>query len=190
MVSSLLKYIGSVVPLTKEEEAEISKYLTIKNVSRGEHLVSENQQCEELIFITKGYFRIYISHEEEEVTIHLEGAGHFVTAFYSFISRTPSRENLQAVTESEIISIRYDDLQRLYNWNPKIERLGRLMIEKHFIEKEQRVISFIRESGEIRYQNILKKRPEFLLNIPLQYIASYLGMKPETLSRIRAKAIS
>lgn len=189
MFTPLINYIKSIVPLTNVEEHEVSKCLCLKKVSRGEHLVQENQVCNDLVFITKGFFRLFIMNNGDEVTIHLESSGHFITAFQSFISRSPSNEYLHAVTDAEIVTINYENLQKLYKQSHNIERLGRLMVEKHFLGKEQRVISFIRESAEERYKNLMQKRPEFLLNLPLQHIASYLGMKPETLSRIRSKGI-
>ncbi|MFL5730352.1 MAG: Crp/Fnr family transcriptional regulator, partial [Cytophagaceae bacterium] len=67
------------------------------------------------------------------------------------------------------------------------ERLGRLMTEKHFVDKETRVIGLISDNGERRYRSLMENHPDYILNIPLQYIASYLGLKPETLSRIRSK---
>lgn len=187
MINPLIDFLNKIIPLTKQEEADLRKSFTFKKFQKGEHVLRENCVANELSFITKGYFRIYINNDGEEVTIHLEGPNHLITSFYSFISRTPSQENLQAVTDAEILCVKYDDLEKLFSSSHNLEHAGRLLIQKHFIDKEQRVVSFIKESGDMRYKNMMERRPDLLLNIPLQYIASYLGMKPETLSRIRSK---
>ncbi|HEX8547348.1 MAG TPA: Crp/Fnr family transcriptional regulator [Cytophagaceae bacterium] len=191
MFTSLFNCIENIVSLSPLEKDRISEKLKVRRLSKGEHLVVENQLCNELIFISNGFFRIYIQHMDgSEITIHLESTGRFITAFHSFISQTPSQEYLMAVTDADIITINHSDLQELYKWSHNLEKLGRIMVEKYFVEKEKRVISFIKEPGELRYKYLLENRPDLLLHIPLQYIASYLGMKPETLSRIRAKTVS
>jgi CRP-like cAMP-binding protein len=187
LFTNLIDHIKSLAPLEQGEVKDIEQYLTIKNINKGEFLVTGEDACNHLAFITSGYFRIFIATPEEDVTIHLEGPNNFISAFSSFISRNPTGENLQAVTPAEVVLIHYNDLHTLYKKCQKFEHLGRLMVERHFVLKQQRVISLIKENGETRYKNLMEKHPDFLLNIPLQYIASYLGMKPESLSRIRAK---
>jgi CRP-like cAMP-binding protein len=190
MFTPLLEYVNSMVPLNEEEMIHSKAILSSMKVKKGELVVKEDEVCDFIAYINKGYFRIYINQEIKETTVHLAGPGEFISAFSGYISRTPNKENIQAVTDAEIFIMRYQDLQNLYNKSHSIERLGRLIVEKHFVLKDKRVISMITDSAEVRYQNLMNKRPQYLLNIPLQYIASFLGVTPETLSRIRAKASS
>jgi CRP-like cAMP-binding protein len=187
MFSPLLEYANSIVPMNEEDTLHAKELLSSRQVKKGEVIVKEDETCDFIAYINKGYFRIYLNQEIKETTVHLAGPGEFISAFSGFISRTPNKENIQAVTEAEIFLIKYKDLQFLFDKSHSIERLGRLIVEKHFVQKDRRVISLITDSAEVRYNNLMDKRPQYLLNIPLQYIASYLGVTPETLSRIRAK---
>jgi CRP/FNR family transcriptional regulator, anaerobic regulatory protein len=190
MFAPLLEYVNTIVPLNEEEMLLGNSILSSMKVKKGDIVVKEDEICDFIAYINKGYFRIFINQEIKETTVHLAGPGEFISAFSGYISRAPNKENIQAVTDGEIFLMRYQDLQSLYDKSHSIERLGRLIVEKHFVQKDKRVISMITDSAEVRYNHLMNKRPQYLLNIPLQYIASFLGVTPETLSRIRAKASS
>ena len=187
MLTTLLATLNEIVSLTEQEIRFIQPLLVQKSFRRGTIISKENCFCDFLLFLHQGYLRIFINGDPKEITIHLAGPGEFITAYDSFITRTNSIENIQAITDAEVLLISYDDLQLCYNFSHNLERLGRLVIEQHFVKKERRVISFITEVAEKRYKNFSEKNPLFIQNIPLHYIASYLGISPETLSRIRAK---
>lgn len=159
------------------------------SIKRGEYLVKEGEICQGLGFVTKGIFRVYALQEIEEKTIHFVCPGDFTGAFSSFISQSPSNLFVQAVTDVEFLSLSYKALNELYDRSHKLERLGRLIVEALFLAKDNRVISFIKYNASERYQKLIEKQPEIAHHVPLQYIASYLAIKPETLSRIRAKKI-
>ncbi len=187
MFAPLLEYVDSIVPMSEEEMLQIKPLLYSRIVKKGDIIVSGTETCDFIAYINKGYFRIFIDHDGKESTIHLAGPEEWISAFYGFIKRTPNRENIQAITDGEIFFIKYEDLQFLFNKSHSIERFGRLLLEKLFVNKERRVISMITDSAEIRYNNLIKEKPNYILNIPLNYIASFIGVTPETLSRIRAK---
>lgn len=186
----LFDYLNSVISLTPEEISEVKLSLVSKTLQRGEFLAEEDKVCDHIAYIHKGYFRFYLTQDVDEITTHLSGPGEFISSFSSFLTRQPSAESVQAVTEAEVFLLDHKKLQELYDKNHRYERIGRRIIEKYFIAKDKQVVSFIKDPAENRYKKLLAENPEFILNIPLQYIASFLGIKPETLSRIRAKAIS
>jgi CRP-like cAMP-binding protein len=101
--------------------------------------------------------------------------------------RIPSEEYVQAVTDTEVLFLGYNELQKLYAKSKTWEHIGRRIMEGLFLRKQLRVISFIKMTTEERYLYLLKKKPDLILNVPGQYVASFLGVTPETLSRIRAR---
>ncbi|MDN5202469.1 Crp/Fnr family transcriptional regulator [Fulvivirgaceae bacterium BMA10] len=172
----------------EEEDFELlRKYFKPKQYFKGDFLVKGDETCDEVLFIAEGYFQVFVLNDIEENTIHIAGNGDFITALSSFISRAPSDEYVQSITDSNGLAINYQDLQTLYDHSKSWERLGRFVMENLFVRKQKRVISFIKDSAELRYEHLLLNTPELLQHIPLRILASYIGVKPETLSRIRAK---
>jgi CRP-like cAMP-binding protein len=188
--TSLLQYFNRIVQLNEPEIAAVGKLFVPHMLKKGELLVGEGQPCDHIAFVNSGYFRFFITPDIEDVTTLLSGPGEFISSFAGFLGRTPAPESVQAVTDAETFLISYDDLQKLYVEHPRFERIGRIIIENYFIKKDRRLISFIKDSAEDRYRHLLNHYPDYLQNIPLQYIASALGVKPETLSRIRSRIIS
>jgi CRP-like cAMP-binding protein len=111
-----------------------------------------------------------------------------VTSFFSFITRKPCIENIQLIEDSTLWAISYDDLQNLYDEYPDIERLGRIMNERYYVMLEERFVSNHFKEAKERYENLMNNAPHILQRVPLGYVASYLGITQETLSRIRGKA--
>lgn len=188
---AIFDQLNAIVSLTPGEVEEVRAALVPQRIARGNYLAEEEKVCDHIAFINKGYFRFYMTQQSgTELTTHLSGPGEFISSFTSFLMRRPSAEMIQAVTDTEVYLLHYDVLQRLYDKNHRFERIGRMITEKNFLAKDRQVVSFIKDTAEERYKKLLAEHPDFILNIPLQYIASFIGVKPETLSRIRAKSIS
>ncbi len=157
-----------------------------RTLQRKEHFLREGEICRSIGFITKGYIRLYYLHEGEEITKDFNFETNFCGSHASFSMQQPSRFNIIAMEDLTILEINRKDLYALFDKHKSFERLGRLIMERMFDRKEQREAAFLRDDAEKRYHDLLKLYPQITHRVPLKYIASYLGIKPETLSRLRA----
>ena len=151
-------------------------------------MVHINGYCSELYFIESGLIRTYIINAKaQEVNIEFSLEGQFITAIPAFYNKTTSEVAMQALEETEVVCISYDALAELYEEFDAMNKLGRLITEENFVRREiwhtHRNIS----EGIDRYKSILKNNPELIQRIPLNHLASYLGMSKEHLSRLRAE---
>ncbi len=135
----------------------------------------------------QGVVRGYYTLEGKEVTYWFAFEDDFVTSFHSFITKQPSVENIQFLEGSIVWAISKDDLNKLLDQYHEIETLLRIAYEKYYIRLEERFVNAQFKTATERYQELLQQSPHFLNRVPLGYIASYLGISQETLSRIRSK---
>lgn len=187
MYDHLFNYLEQFKEISEDDKVALRKYFKPTTRKKGELLVEEGKVCDEILFLNEGYVQVYVMKDVDEHTIHITGPRDFISGYSSFISKTPSDDYLRALTDLEGFTISYPDIQELYGKSILWERFGRNIIERLFVLKQKRVVSFIKDSSEARYQQLMEQNPDFLQNIPLKILASYLGMTPETLSRIRAK---
>ena len=140
-------------------------------------------------FIESGVVRLFIPKEnpEKEITFGFSFKNQFVSAYDSFLTQTPSAYQLQALTETKILSISYKDLQLVYKHTLIGNLVGRLTAERLFLIKSRREQNLLNLSAEERYLKLFKERPELLKVIPLKYISSYIGVTAQALSRIRKR---
>ena len=124
-------------------------------------------------------------HKRKDVTNWFAKENEFVTSMYSFVSRNPSLETIEALEDSELDFISYKDLNELYSTYAELNMLGRIFIEKYYVELEERANSFQFQSAKARYAHFLEKNSTLFRRVKLGHIASYLGITKETLSRIR-----
>jgi len=143
-----------------------------------------------LYFIAEGIIRFFIhkTHPTEpskEVTFSFIAKNMFYSAYDSFITRNPCEYNVQALQNTVVYRIHHSDVQDLYENTKFGNYIGRISAEQLYLKKAQREISLVSHNAEERYLSLLKSYPEYILQIPLKYIASYLGITPQALSRIR-----
>lgn len=156
------------------------------NTARKELLLEAGKVADKVFFLPEGFVRFFhIKENGIEVTSDFYFAPGFITSFTSLIEQKPSIVNIQAMVKMDILFIKYKNLIALYDQEHKIERLGRLLAEQVFISSEKHLFSFLNDSPQERYEWLIREYPEYIKNIPLHYLASYLGITPESLSRIR-----
>lgn len=155
--------------------------------ARGDRLIEIGDRADRIHFITRGMVRSYFFKDRKDITLSFSAEGEFITSFRSFVSATPSYEVIEWLEDGETAFLLRDDLHALYDRFPEIERLGRVLTEKYYIMMEERLMFFKFKTALERYRDLLDQEPELIMRAPLQYIASYLDISVETLSRIRGK---
>jgi len=156
-------------------------------LAKNEHLLTEGKICRHLYFLEQGALRGYYNLEGKEVTHWFAFAPDFVTSFHSFITQQPAVESIQLLEGSVLWSISKEAATRLMNQHHEIERLVRIAYEKFYIRLEERFVNAQFKTAAERYQQLMDQTPHILERVSLGYIASYLGISQETLSRIRSK---
>jgi CRP/FNR family transcriptional regulator, anaerobic regulatory protein len=179
-------YFGIIDADDLKKIVELFKLTTIK---KGDFLLKAGRICENLSFVQTGLLRMYISTEEKEITQWISKKGYFSTDLSSFIFETPSRLSIQALIDTEIYSISKTDYKKFGALVPKWYELEKLFLVRCFITLEERVFSHLSMTAEERYDYFFENNRELFNQVPLQYIASMLGMTPETFSRIRKKQL-
>jgi len=155
-------------------------------LKKGEYFLEIDKRCEQLAFINTGMLRIFYPNTKgEETTCYFSLPGEFVTSFSSFTTQNLSTENIQAILPSELFVISKQNLELIYKKIPATQEFGRLAAENLAIIMEKRISLFLNNSAEERYHFLLKNNAVLLQQVPLQYLASYLGISPQHLSRLR-----
>lgn len=187
MTSQIIKSIKALVPLNAAEEEAFLSILEIKKLKKKEFLLQEGKICNKITFINSGCFRLFYNVDGEENIIQFFLENSWYTDYASFLTGQPTLENVQALENSEVVQFKKEDLYKLYNQMPIFDRVGRVFAESAVLSLSQLNQMKTNEEPEERYLNLLKQRPELAQQVPQHYIASYLGVKPETLSRIRKR---
>ena len=156
-------------------------------LAKGAVLLQDGEICEQVWFIGQGLVRAYFLKDGEEVTQQFFFEGSYTTDYESFLTQRPTRLHLQALEPTLLLALNREAMQRLYAADPGAERMGRRIAEEIFLAVSRRNRSFLLESAEQRYLDLLRERPKVMQRVPQRHIASYLGVKPESLSRIRAR---
>ncbi len=189
-MTELEGYIHNSFGLSKDEVNAISKFFKPLHLKKGDFYLKTGRQSDRLGFVQSGIVREFLLLEDQEITKWISTKGYFAVDLYSFLFRQPSRWNIQALTDCEFWIISGSDYERINEVIPNWKHLETLFIGKCFAALEERIVSHLALDAEDRFKLLLKQRPELFNLVPLQYIASMLGMTPETLSRLRRKRIS
>jgi CRP/FNR family transcriptional regulator, anaerobic regulatory protein len=180
-------YVSRFITFTEEEWRVHQSMLVRRFLKKGEFILRGGEVCNHVTFLNKGFVRVYNVVNDEELTANFAFEGNYVTDYTSFVSRQPSLDNIVAMEDLEILQLNYNDMQAAYEKYPVWQKFGRLIAEYILIFATERSRTFLFLSPEERYLKLIKDRPKVIANVPLKYIASYLGITPEALSRIRKR---
>ncbi len=192
MISSLLfANLNKHAKVTEEDFSLIEKKLVKRFVKKRRSLLREGETSRYLYFVEKGALRSYtIDKNGIEHVIQLAIEDHWVADLYSFVTQAPGNINIEAIEDSEVFSLPNHDLEHLYNEIPALERYFRHLYQRAYVGLQQRYNSALSHSAEERYRILITELPRIAARIPLIYIASYLGITPESLSRIRKRLLT
>ncbi len=181
----LQQYFGS---LTSQELLIIQSYFKEEKLNKNEIFTGSGEICDRLSVVKSGILRVFaLTEDGKEITQWLSTKDFFVTEVMGFFFNQPNRWTIQAFTEVELLSISKADYQKLCQEFPKWIEIEKQFIIKCFAMMEERVFSHLSMTAEERYNQYFEKNKELFHQVPLQYIASVLGMSPETFSRIRKR---
>lgn len=173
--------------LGEEEIALLASIVKFRRAERNDLLIHTGKPVKDIFYIHKGLVRLYMPDESgREINTHFAWDGMFITSYYSLINNKLSDEAVVAITDCELYHFSYHQLAALFDPYPKVERLGRILAEQAFCCLAERGRMLQTMTAKERYLHLLKTIPtEVFQNIPMQDIASYLGIAPGSLSRIR-----
>lgn len=190
MEAKLLNYFEKIMPLSKEEVMAIVDTLTVKEMNKGTILLREGEVSSEVYFVLEGCVRQYYLIEGEERTSNFFTDEQWVISMQSFGQNEPSKHYLDCCTDCKLVVGNREKEESLYRQFPKFETISRKVLEKVFAEQQEIMSTYTTDSPEQRYVKLLKSRPDLFQKIPQYQIASYIGVKPESLSRIRKRILS
>lgn len=174
-------------PLNNEDLQEIMNISTIKELKVGEYFFHENMYAKEIAFVFKGYLRKYYLKDGKELTDFFYFENSFTGDLPSIINNEPCVSFNVAMESTTLVTFRYADLDRLSRKSPNIDHLLRVNIERSFITFYQKSVSFILKSPKQRYEQLFTEYPQILQRVTQYHIASYLGITPQHLSRLRGQ---
>lgn len=178
--------IDSIVSLSTEEWVQLSAFIEVKSLKKNSFFLTEGQICDSIAFVNEGMLIYSKSLKSgDNITTDFAFEGDWVTDNHSRLNQTPSFINIKTIEDTELLMIKSDTLSALYNRMPKLERLGRILMEQAYIKIAQHSIDLQSFSAKERYLRMLQKYPEVFQRVPLYHIANYLGIAPKSLSRIR-----
>jgi CRP/FNR family transcriptional regulator, anaerobic regulatory protein len=188
-MTELEKYIHTYFGVNKEDVTKISSFFKLVSLKKGDYFLKTGRQSDRLGFVQSGIVREFVYAGDKEVTKWISTKGYFVVDLSSFVFQQPARWNFQAFTDSELYVIDSKDYQRIGQVIPRWAELEKLFIAKCFTVLEDRIVTHLAMTAEERYNQLFNFNKELFNQVPLQYLASMLGMTPETFSRIRKKAV-
>lgn len=186
-MEEIKKYINNIASISETDWDYFSSKLHKTSLDKNSIILEVGSIENYISFISEGVVRFYIPKEEIDLTFGFLFENEFVTAYDSFITQNPSIYQIETLTKTTLWRISNEDLQKVYKNTSIGNLIGRRIAENMFLLKSRRELSLLNKSAEDRYLDLFSERPKLIKYIPLKYIASYIGITPQALSRIRKR---
>ena len=186
MYNLLKNQILAIVPFTEKEIDYIINFFEFRIFETKEYILDASNVANEIHFIVEGLVRVYYIKEGKKITTYLACDNSFITSFSSFLNQNESLEYIQCIEPTQTLCISHQNMQLLYKEIPAWEKVGRILAEHYFLCMADRVLKLHMIQAREKYLIFLKtSHPKIIQRTPLIYISSFLGITPESLSRIR-----
>ena len=186
----LRTFTSKYVTLTDEEFTHFSGFFELRKFEKHQKLVQIGETEKYLNFIETGLARMYFIREKEEVTMKFSAEGEIICCYESFFTGNVSNYYSESIEPLVVLSITLQNLDKLFDLNPKIERIGRLFATQEYLKKEAFEYNRVEVNTKERFIKFIQENGNLLQRVPQKYIASYLGFTPEFLSKIRRKMMA
>lgn len=187
MKAPLISYFDRKIDLSPEEEAYLMEHVPTLNLDNHTILLREGEISSAFYFVISGFVRMYYVVDGQEKTTFIYSANDFVSSYESFTKQVPSKHYLQTLQPTQVAVFRADVVADIIARFPRLESLSRMIMEEELSIYQEMIASFVTLNAEQRYLQLLAEKPHLLQEIPQYHIATYLGVSPETLSRIKQR---
>jgi CRP-like cAMP-binding protein len=187
-IEPLLSYFGKMISLSNEEKELVTQYFHPRLYRKRQYVLQEGNICNQMYFVVRGCLRMYkIDDEGNTHLLQFAAENYWINDLGSFYSEKSSELNIDALEDTMVLQINHDDLISLYTKAPKFHRIFRVLIENSFVSLQKRLLQTISSTADERYQYFLETYPHLANRLSQTQIASFLGITPEFLSRLRNK---
>jgi CRP-like cAMP-binding protein len=185
VADTVKSYVSKYVSLNDQELAFLTGMFELRNFEKRQTLIAEGEVEQYLNFIIRGLARRFFHRNKEEMITQFAKEMELICCYDSFLSGNPSTYAVETIEPTVMLSVTREKVERLYEFSPKMERLGRMIATEQFLKREGFEYDRIRLSSSERFVNFIRSNADLLQRVPQKYLASYLNMKPETFSRLK-----
>ena len=183
-INALVAALNQFHPVSKTTVDILRNHCELKKINKGQYLLRRGEVCTTYYFVHEGLIRSFISEDDKEITTWVSCAGDLATSIHSMRSSSPCIESIQTLTKCSLLLLDAKDLEKVYKSDPEFNQTIRKLLEYYYGEAEVRALIARMPTAELKYKLFLEKHPQFVNLVPQKYIASYLGIRQETLSRL------
>jgi CRP-like cAMP-binding protein len=186
MHEQLINSVASKIKLSAEDGELLKRFFIPKKIRKRQYLLNAGDTSLHITFVEKGLLRSFsVDEEGHEHIVQFACAGWWISDMNSFLSGDPAIYNIEALEDSELLMLSGPSMEELVDQVPKMDRYFRLLMQNHIVALQRRIIASLSYSAQEKYVKLMEISPDIISRVPQQYVASYLGITPETLSRIR-----